>query len=57
MNTERKAFGQKELSEYLGVSKATVNQWQRMGKFEGCYLRVGRKIVYNLDDIDTKFKH
>ena len=51
----RTAAGQKELAEYLFSSVPTVNRWQASGKLNGCYTRVGRKIIYNLDKIDAKF--
>lgn len=51
----RTAAGQKELAEYLFSSVPTVNRWQAAGKLNGCYTRVGRKIIYDLDKIDSKF--
>jgi predicted site-specific integrase-resolvase len=52
----RLIFGQKDLAKALGVEQATVSRWQTAGKFEGCYYRVGKKVVYNLDAILEKFK-
>lgn len=44
--------GQQALAARLHVSIVTINRWHREGKFDGCYTRLGKKIVYNLDKIE-----
>jgi hypothetical protein len=51
----RIAAGQKELAEYLFASVPTINRWQADGKLDGCYTRIGRKIIYDLNKVDSKF--
>ena len=49
-------YGQDALAKELGVKQSTVSRWQTAGKLDGCYYRVGKKVVYNLDAILEKFK-
>lgn len=44
--------GQQALAARLHVSIVTINRWHREGKFDGCYTRLGKKIVYNIDKIE-----
>jgi DNA-binding transcriptional regulator YiaG len=48
-------IGQTELARHLGITKVTVCKWQREGRLKGCFTRVGRKIIYDLDKLDRKF--
>lgn len=52
---ERKIKGQVALAKYLGVTQQTISEWQKAGKFEGCFFRIGRTITYDLDAIEKKF--
>jgi hypothetical protein len=54
-NEKRTAAGQKELADYLVASVPTINRWQAEGKLNGCFTRIGRKIIYDLDKVDSKF--
>lgn len=48
--------GQLALARELGVTQQTISNWQKQGKFDGCYTRIGKKITYNLDIILLKFQ-
>jgi len=52
----RTVTGQIALAHYLGCSVPTVARWQASGKLSGCYTQIGRKLIFNLDRIDEKFK-
>jgi len=52
----RTVTGQVALAGYLGCSVPTVARWQASGKLSGCYTQIGRKLIFNLDKIDEKFK-
>ena len=47
--------GQKALAKELGVSQQTISLWQSEGRFRDCFIRVGKKYIYNLDAIFDKF--
>ena len=49
--------GQQALATKLHVSLPTVNRWHKERRLEGCYTRVGRKIVYDVAKIETKFQN
>lgn len=51
----RLVYGQKALAERLGVTQATISRWQSAGKLSGCFCRVGKNVVYDLDCIWEKF--
>lgn len=48
--------GQKALAAKLHVCLITVNRWHKEGRLDGCYTRVGRKIVYNLSKIEKLYQ-
>lgn len=52
----RLVYGQKALAEKLGVKQSTISRWQSAGKLSGCFCRVGKNVVYDLDCIWEKFK-
>lgn len=44
-------MGAKELSKRLGLGITTISRNTNNGKFNGCYKRIGRKIMYNVTKI------
>lgn len=48
--------GQRALAERLHVSLITVCRWQKEGRLDGCFTRVGRKIIYDLAKIEKLYK-
>jgi hypothetical protein len=54
--TERVAFGEKELAKYLNSNTSTISQWVRGGKFDGCYRKIGKRLFFDLNLIDEKFR-
>ena len=54
-NKPRLIRGQVALAKELGVTQQTVSLWHSGGKFAGCYSRIGKKIIYDLDAILEKF--
>ena len=40
-------------AEYLGVKPQTLAVWRCTGRYEIPYLKVGRKIMYRLSDLDA----
>jgi predicted DNA-binding transcriptional regulator AlpA len=55
---DRRAISEAEASEYLGVSRATLRQGRCDGRRDNRmppppYCKIGRKIVYLVDDLDT----
>jgi len=48
--------GQAELAKKFKVQQSTVSRWQTSGKFDGCYLRIGKDVLYDYDAILEKFK-
>lgn len=48
--------GQNALAKCLHVSNVTVNRWHSEGKFEGCYTRIGKKIVYDVSKIEKLYQ-
>lgn len=44
-----------EMARRLDISPWTVKQWMDKGMLEGCYIRQGKTIVFNLDEFERKF--
>lgn len=55
-DTARVAYGEKELSKYLGCNQSTISIWLKNGKFDGCYRRIGKSLYFDLNLIDDKFR-
>lgn len=50
-----KVFGLQALAERLHCSVSTVFKWKKAGKLDGCYCRIGHKIIFDMDKIEDKF--
>ncbi len=50
---ERNYLSRVEAAKYLGVSIETLHAWASNGKHKIPYTRLGRKAIYNINDLQT----
>lgn len=48
----RATFNDQELADYLGISRKTLQKWRSLGLGPN-YLKLGAKVVYRIEDVNT----
>lgn len=46
---------EEELAQLLRRTRRTVQGWRLQGKDLPCHMRVGNRIIYRRDDVDTRY--
>jgi len=53
LSTLSKLLTPKQTSEYIGVSEGTLTVWRCTGRYDLKYCKIGRKVMYHPDDIQS----